>query len=171
MNKKIMDAGQIVNTHGIRGEIKIQPWCDSPDFLLDFDTYYIDSKPYKVISSRVHKFCVLASLAGIDSVNAAMTFKNKTVQIDCGNITLPEGQHFISDLIGLDVIEETSGIPLGKLVDVLSLPAQDVYVVRGDKEYMIPAVKEFIHETDIASGKIFVSIIPGMETGGVVNED
>ena len=171
MTKKMMEVGQIVNTHGIRGEIKIQPWCDSPDFLLDFDTYYIDSTPYRVTSSRVHKFCVLASLSGVDTVNAAMVLKNKVVSIDRSNVTLPEGKHFIADLIGLDVVEEKSGQVIGKLADVLTLPAQDVYVVRGDKEYMIPAVKEFIHETDLSAGRITVSLIPGMETGGGINAD
>lgn len=171
MNKKMMEVGQIVNTHGIRGEIKIQPWCDSPEFLLDFDTYYIDSTPYRVTSSRVHKFCVLASLKGVDTVNAAMILKNKIISIDRSNVVLPEGKHFIADLIGLDIVDKASGKTIGKLADVLSLPAQDVYVVRGEVEYMIPAVKEFVHETDLESGTITVTLIPGMETGGGINAD
>ena len=166
MEKKFMEIGQIVNTHGIRGEIKIQPWCDSPDFLLDFDTYYIDSVPYHVTNARVHKFCVLASLKGVNTVNDAMVLRNKIIYIDRTNVTLPEGRHFIADLIGLSVIDSKTGKELGKLHDVLTLPAQDVYIVRGEKEYMIPAVREFILETDIQAGKIMASIFPGMETGG-----
>ncbi len=169
MNEKMMEVGKIVNTHGIRGEIKIQPWCDSPDFLLNFDTYYIDGVAYNVCSSRVHKFCVLASLKGIENVNQAMALKNKIISIDRSNITLPEGRYFIADLIGLDVIEESSNTCIGKLHDVLTLPAHDVYIIRGEKEYMVPAVSEFIINTDLSQGAITVKLIPGMETGG--NQD
>lgn len=171
MEKKMMEIGQIVNTHGIRGEVKIQPWCDSPEFLTDFDTYYINSVPYRVLSSRVHKFCVLALLEGVDNVNAAMTLKNKIISVDRSNVTLPEGRHFIADLIGLDVVEKDTGKSIGKLNDVLTMPAHDVYVIKGELEYMIPAVKEFICDIDIDAGVITVKLIPGMETGGAVNAD
>ena len=74
-DKRFIEAGQIVNTHGIRGEIKIQPWSDTPDFLCDFDTIYLDKKPYELLSARVHKSCLIASLKGVDDVNSAMLLK------------------------------------------------------------------------------------------------
>ena len=79
---KYIEAGQIVNTHGIHGEVKIQPWVDSPEFLRKFKTLYIRNAPVKVRSARVHKGSVIASLEGVDDVNAAMALKNQTVYID-----------------------------------------------------------------------------------------
>lgn len=171
MNKQLMEAGQIVNTHGIRGEVKIQPWCDGAEFLTEFDVVFIDDTPYRVLESRVHKACVLARLQGVDDVNTAMRLKNKTVSIDRSQVELPEGRHFIADLIGLKVVDSASGETIGALADVLTLPAQDVYVVRGDDEYMIPAVKEFIQKIDLAAGQITVSLIPGMKTEAKADAD
>ena len=67
MQKKYLEAGEIVSTHGVQGEVKILPWADGPEFLLQFDTFYLDGRPYAVRSARVHKTCVLASLEGIDT--------------------------------------------------------------------------------------------------------
>ena len=81
MKAQYLEAGKIVNTHGIAGEVKIIPWADGPEFLLDFDTLYIDGKPMDVQRARVHKNCVLAKLAGIDDINEAMKLKEKVVSI------------------------------------------------------------------------------------------
>ena len=64
MKKRFLEAGQIVNTHGIQGEVKLVPWCDTPEFLCQFDTLYLDGKPVKVLARRVHKGNVLARLEG-----------------------------------------------------------------------------------------------------------
>ena len=164
MQKKFLEAGQIVNTHGIRGEVKIVPWCDTPEFLCDFDVLYLDGKPVSVESARAHKGNVIVKLAGISDVNAAMCLKNKVVSIDRTNVELPEGRHFIADLIGLEVRDADSGAVLGVLDDVLTLPANEVYVVKGQgKEYMIPAVEEFLAETNIEGGYVRVRLLEGME--------
>ncbi len=160
---KLIESGKIVNTHSVYGEVKVQPWSDTPDFLCDFDVIYIDSRPYTVERARVHKFCVLLKLEGIDSVNDAMKLRDKTVSVDREDVELEDGQFFITDLIGLSVIDE-NGEPLGKICDVLTLPANDVYVIRGAHEYMIPAVSEFIKDTDIDGRVMHVKTIPGMKT-------
>lgn len=159
--KKYLEAGQIVNTHGVRGEIKIMPWADSPEFLLKFKTLYIGERGFKVQSSRVHKNMVLAKMEGIDDVNDAMSLKNKTVCIDRDDVKLPRGHFFISDIIGAEVVNE-NGDMIGVLADVMEMPAQNIYVVRGEREIMIPAVDEFILETDVENGRITVRIIEGM---------
>ena len=164
MKNQYLEAGQIVNTHGIQGEVKIVPWCDTPDFLCQFPTLYIDGKPVKVRASRVHKGNVLATLEGVDSVNAAMALKGKTVWIDRTGVQLPEGRHFIADLMGLEVIDAASGETLGVVADVLTPPAHEVYVVKGAHEYMIPAVDEFLVETNVEGGYIKVRLIEGMRT-------
>ena len=92
MKNQFLEAGQIVNTHGIQGEVKIVPWCDSPEFLLQFDTLYLDGAPVKVRAARVHKGNVLAALEGVADVNAAMALKGKTVSIDRSGVVLPEGR-------------------------------------------------------------------------------
>lgn len=164
MQKKFLEAGQIVNTHGIRGEVKIVPWCDTPEFLCDFDVLYLDGKPVQVEQARAHKNNVIAKLAGVDDVNTAMCLKNKVVSIDRSDVELPEGRHFIADLIGLEVRDAQSGALLGTITDVLTLPANEVYVVEGtNREYMIPAVDEFLAETNIEGGYIRVRLIEGME--------
>lgn len=164
MKHKFLEAGQIVNTHGIKGEVKIVPWCDTPEFLCGFDMLYIGEKPVEVEAIRVHKGNVLAKLAGIDDIDAAAALKNKTVSIDRSDVELPEGRHFIADLIGLEVRDADTGAVLGAIEDVLTLPANEVYVVKGGRtEYMIPAVDEFLAETNVDGGYIRVHMIEGME--------
>jgi len=162
MDKRFIEAGQIVNTHGIRGEVKIQPWSDTADFLRDFDTIYVDGKPYTLLSARVHKNCLIAELDGVNDVNNAMLFKGKIVSVNRDDVELPEGRHFIVDLIGLEVRNADTGEVIGKLADVLDLPANQVYVVKGKREYMIPAVDAFILETNIDEGFINVRLLEGM---------
>ena len=164
MKNQFLEAGQIVNTHGIQGEVKIVPWCDTPEFLCQFDTLYIDGKPVKVRATRVHKGNVLATLEGVSDVNAAMALKGKTVSIDRTGVVLPEGRHFIADLMGLEVIDAATGEKIGVVADVLTPPAHEVYVVKGEHEYMIPAVDEFLVETDVEAGYIKVRLIEGMRT-------
>ncbi|MEQ2455068.1 ribosome maturation factor RimM [Flavonifractor hominis] len=164
MKHPFLEAGQIVNTHGIQGEVKIVPWCDTPEFLCQFDTFYLDGQPIRVRSMRVHKGNVLAMLEGVDSVNAAMALKGKTISIDRSGVVLPEGRHFIADLLGLEVIDAATGEKLGTVADVLTPPAHEVYVVRGEHEYMIPAVDEFLAETNVEAGYIKVRLIEGMRT-------
>ena len=164
MKNQFLEAGQIVNTHGVQGEVKIVPWCDSPEFLLQLDTLYLDGAPVKVRAARVHKGNVLAALEGVADVNAAMALKGKIVSIDRSGVVLPEGRHFIADLLGLEVLDAGSGEKLGVVADVLTPPAHEVYVVKGEHEYMIPAVDEFLAETNVEGGYIKVRLIEGMRT-------
>lgn len=159
--KEFLDCGQIVNTHGIHGEVRIVPWADSPDFLRGFGTLYVDGAPRKVASARVHKGNVIARLDGVDTVEEAMRLKGKTVQIRRADAKLPEGAFFLADIIGLDVVDE-AGQRLGTLKEVLSPSRQQVYVVAGAREILIPAVPEFILETNIEGGYLKVRLIEGM---------
>ena len=163
MKNKFLEAGQIVNTHGVQGEVKIVPWCDSPEFLCQFDVLYIDGQPVRIRSSRIHKGNVLATLEGVSDVNAAMRLKGKKVSIDRTGVELPDGRHFLADLMGLEVRDAETGDVLGTIHDILTPPAHEVYVVRGGgKEYMIPAVDEFVKEIDVDGGFIRVKLIEGM---------
>lgn len=158
---EFLDCGQIVNTHGIHGEVRVVPWADSPEFLCRFPTLYVAGSAVAVASSRVHKGSVIVKLEGVDTVEQAMGLKGKTVQIRRADAKLPEGSFFLADIIGLDVIDE-HGTKLGMLREVLSPSRQQVYVVEGSREIMIPAVPEFILETNIEGGYIKVRLIEGM---------
>lgn len=159
--KEFLDCGEIVNTHGIHGEVRIVPWADSPDFICRFSTLYVDGSARSVRSSRVHKGSVIAALEGVDTVEQAMALKGKTVQIRREDAKLPDGTFFLADIIGLDVVDE-AGNKLGILREVLSPSRQQVYVVAGEREIMIPAVPEFVLETNIQGGYLKVRLIEGM---------
>lgn len=158
---EFLDCGQIVNTHGIHGEVRIVPWADSPDFLRQFSTLYVDGRALSMTASRVHKGSVIARLQGVDTVEGAMALKGKTVQLCRADAKLPDGAFFLADIIGLDVVDE-NGNKLGTLKEVLSPSVQQIYVVEGQREIMIPAVPEFILETNIEAGYIRVRLIEGM---------
>lgn len=161
MKEKFIEAGEIVNTHGVRGEVKIMPWTDTPEFLRSIKTLYVDGKAVRVTASRIHKGAILASLEGVDDVNAAMRFKGKHVYIDRGDAQLEPGRFFIQDIIGAEVVTE-SGESVGTLREVIDAPAGMIYVVRGETEHLIPAVDEFILSTDADAGVITVRLIEGM---------
>ena len=158
---KFLEAGEIVNTHGVRGEVKILPWTDSAEFLRGFKTLYINEKPYAVRSSFVHKGCLIAALEGVEDVNAAMTLKGRTVCFARADARLPKGHFFLADIIGAKVVTE-DGAAVGELVDIIENPTQNVYVVKGEREHLIPAVPEFILHTDVENGVVTVRLIEGM---------
>ncbi|NLW66052.1 MAG: 16S rRNA processing protein RimM [Clostridiales bacterium] len=159
--KKYLEIGKIINTHGIKGEVKIEPWTDDAEFLKRFKLFFIEEKPYRLLSARVHKSFLIASLEGVRDVNEAMVLKNKVIKGDREEIELEDGQFFIQDIIGAAVLDE-SGKELGKISEVLDLPSSNVYVVNGDREILIPAVPEFIIKTDIEAGAVLVRLIDGM---------
>ena len=159
--KRFIDAGRIVNTHGVTGDVKIEVWLDSPEFMKRFKRLFIDGQERKVLSAKVHKDFLLARIEGVDDVNAAMGLKGKTVSIAREDAKLPKGAFFIQDIIGSLVVDENGG-EVGKLVDVMETPASRIYVVKGEEEHLIPAVPEFIMSTDIETGIVTVHMIEGM---------
>ena len=160
MKLQYLEAGQIVTTHGVRGEMKVLPWADSPDFLMEFERVRIDGKEYNVESCRIQKSCNLLKLEGIDSMEAAQAMHGKTLEIyreDADPDII-----FAAELIGIEVYQDD--LLIGKLVDVLDYPGNKVYVVKGEKEYMIPAVKAFVLSTDMDCNRMQVKLIEGMAT-------
>ena len=162
MKKQFLEAGQIVNTHGVRGDVKIQPWCNSPEFLCTIKNVYIDGKSYKVKSARIAKAMNLMALEGIDTVEKAILLKNKIIFIDRSDVKLEEGEYFVQDLIGLKVISADTGEELGVLNDIIPSPARDIYEIHGKREILIPAIPEFILERNPEEGYIKVHLIEGM---------
>ena len=163
MRSKFLEAGEIVNTHGVRGEVKIMPWADSPEFLCQFDTFYLDGQPLRPTANHVHKSFVLLKLPGVDDMNAALALKGKTLSIRRADAPLKEGEYFDQDLLGLQVYRCENGELLGELVAVDSYPASKVYTVKGEKEYLIPAIPEvFIRSVDLDANRMEVHLLEGM---------
>ena len=160
--KPFLEAGKSVNTHGIRGEVKIQPWSNGPDFLSAFSTVYIDGAPFRLTGSRVHKGCLIAALDGIQTVDDALLLKNKIVYIRREDCPLAPGEFFLQDLYGLQVLDGDTGAELGVIRDVLDLPAGRVYEIQGARTILVPAVPDFIMETNVEAGYIKIRLIKGM---------
>ena len=127
MKLDFLEAGEIVSTHGVRGEMKVLPWADGPDFLCEFDRVRIGGKDYNVENCRVQKTCNLLKIEGVDTMEAAQAMRGKTVELYREDID--EDVIFAAELIGMDVYAE--GTPIGKITDVLDYPGNSVYVVTG----------------------------------------
>ncbi|MBQ6851644.1 MAG: 16S rRNA processing protein RimM [Oscillospiraceae bacterium] len=160
MKLQFLDAGEVVTTHGVRGELKILPWADGPEFLLEFNRVRIGEKVYAVESCRVQKTCNLLKLNGVDTMEDAQKLRGKTLQVFRDDAD-PDAV-FVAELIGVEVIAD--GMSIGKVTDVLDYPGNKVYVVQGEHKYMIPAVKQFILSTDLDTGMMQVRLIEGMCT-------
>ncbi|MBR7122195.1 MAG: 16S rRNA processing protein RimM [Oscillospiraceae bacterium] len=160
MKLQFLEAGEIVTTHGVHGEIKVYPWADDADFLTDFNRVRIDGLEYTVESCRVQKNCNLLKLKGVDTVEQAQLLRGKVVEIyreDASDELI-----FAAELIGIRVFCQDE--ELGEITEVLDYPGNKVYVVKGEHSYMIPAVKQFICSTDLDANIMQVQIIEGMRT-------
>ncbi len=158
MRLQYLEAGEIVTTHGVRGEVKLLPWADSPEFLLDFSRVLIDAEEYKVEQCRVQKSCNLLKLAGVDTMEQAQSLRGKIVKVF--REEAPAGLIFAAELEGMEVYAGEEKI--GVLTEVLDYPGNKVYVVKGSRTYMIPAVKAFILSTDLENNRMQVTLLEGM---------
>lgn len=177
MLKPYLAVGEIVSTHGVRGELRIKPWCDGPDFLKQFNYLYFDAEGkerVRVLSARPHGNIALLRLEGIDTAEKAQTLRGRTLYVDRRDVSLPENSWFIEDLIGCKVTELDTQKVYGSITDVMKMPANDVWTVRGGdgKETLIPAIKSVVIKTDVENGIVFIKALKGLFDGGEsVRED
>ena len=157
MKLQYIEAGEIVTTHGIRGEFKVLPWLDCPEMLCEFERCRLDGKEYIMDSCRVQKTCNLVKLRGIDTVEDAQKLRGKILELYREDID--DDVIFAAELVGIEVY--ANGQCIGKITEVLDYPGNSVYVVDEGK-YMIPAVKEFILSTDVEKNEMQVKLIEGM---------
>ena len=160
MKLQFVEAGEIVTTHGIKGEVKVLPWLDSPEDLCDFDRCRIDGKEFEIQQCRVQKTCNLVKLSGVDTMEAAQAMRGKRIELYREDID--DEVIFAAELIGMEVF--CDGEMIGKIKEVLDYPGNSVYVIKGAREYMIPAVKEFILSTDMEKNEMQVKLIEGMRS-------
>ena len=160
MKLPFIEAGEIVTTHGVRGEVKVLCWLDDPEMLCEFDRCRIDGKPCTMTEVRVQKTCNLVKLQGIDTMEAAQALRGKKIELYREDID--DEVIFAAELHGMEVYEDDT--LLGKIVDVLDYPGNSVYVVKGAYEYMLPAVSQFILSTDLDANRMDVRLIEGMRS-------
>ena len=166
MKKQFLDSGKIVGTHGIKGEVRIEPWCDSPEFLCAFKKLYLDEKgqTFIEVKSRPHKNITLAKIKGVDTIEAAEKLRGKIIYINRDDITLDEGVNFVQDLIGIEVKDAENGTVYGKLTDVIRTGANDVYEITdsNNKKYLAPVIDEVVEEIDVDGGFVLIHPMKGI---------
>ncbi|MGN0606483.1 MAG: ribosome maturation factor RimM [Oscillospiraceae bacterium] len=165
MQKEFLEAGKIVNVHALKGEVKVMPWCDSAEFLCEFERLFLDAgeQELEIQRARVFKNMAIIKFAGIDTVEQAEKLRNKILYMWREDIELDEDCYFIQDLIGLEVSDADTGEIYGKLNDVMQTGANDVYVIKGkDREYLIPAIPDVIISTDIENGTMTIRPLDGL---------
>jgi len=165
MKNEFLEAGKIVTTHGIRGEVKIMPYTDTPDLLCDFDRLFLGKEKHEIYieRSRVFKNMVIMKLKGVDTPEQAEKMRNTVLFMHRDDLELDEGVYFIQDLIGLEVKDVDTGEVYGRITDVMQTGANDVYVVSGDKrEYYIPAIPDVIISTDIDGNIMTIRPLEGL---------
>ena len=165
MRLETIKVGRIVNAHGIKGEVRVQPRDGDPYFLTECKTFYIDGKPVTPTANHVHKSLVLMKFPGVDDMNAALTWKDKVLYIRREDAHLPEGEYFDDELLGVEVYDEATGALLGEIKQVETYPASKVYTVKGEKEYLVPAVKDaFIRSVDLDRNRMEIHLWEGLAT-------
>jgi len=166
MLNQYLEAGRIVGTHGLAGELRVDPWCDSAELLAKLKTLYWDKGTQKldVVSSRVHKTLLLLQLRGIDTIEQADTLRGKILYLNRADLPLEEGRYFIQDLIGMDVFDADSCIYYGKLTEVIHTGANDVYQITSEskKNYLIPAIPDVLADINITDSKMLIRPMKGI---------
>lgn len=161
-----IECGKIINAHGCHGALKLESWCNSPDELAALERLFLKNGAVyterRVVRSSVYKQFAIVTLENVDSMDEALSLKGSTVYALREDFDLEEGEYFITDLTGLNVIDANDGRVYGKLSEVINRGASDIYVVdTPNGERMIPAVPEFIDRIELETG-IFVTPIEGM---------
>ena len=161
-----IECAKIINTHGCHGGLKLESWCNTPEDLASLKRLYLKNgaeyQPYQVKKASVFKQFVVTDWQGIDNMDQALALKGKTVYALREDFPLEEGEYFIADLIGLDVVDANTAKVYGTLKETINRGASDIYVILTENgERMIPVVPEFVDRVDPQKG-IFVTPIEGM---------
>ncbi|MDD6489569.1 MAG: ribosome maturation factor RimM [Clostridia bacterium] len=164
MLKQYLEAGKIVGTHGLKGEVRIDPWCDNAEFLCKFKKlYYADGTEIPVVSARPHKNIAIVLFKGITSIEQAEVLRGKIVYINRKDAHLPKNTYFIQDIIGLKVFDADTNEEYGEVTDVMKTGANDVYqITRDGKDYLIPVIPDVVIKTDIENGILLIRLLEGI---------
>ena len=161
MLKEYLEIGKIVGTHGIAGEMRVECWCDSPQFVAQFKNLYFSQGEEKLeIKARAHKNIALVKIKGVDTIEQAEMLRGKVLYMRRKDAKLPKGVHFVQDLVGLEIRDKETDAIYGILTDVLKTGANDVYELKDahGKAFYIPVIDDVVKE--IATEKGYVLITP-----------
>lgn len=162
---RFLEVGQIVGTHGLKGDVRVDPWCDGPDFVCDFKTLYLkDGSKVTVEKARVQKNIAILKLRGTDTIEQADLMRRTVLYIDRNDVQLDEDEFFIADLIGCTVKDIDSGTVYGEITDVLKTGANDVYQIKNEsgQEYLIPVIEDVVISTDIENSTVCIRPMKGL---------
>ena len=166
MKKQYLEIGKIVNKHGLNGTVKVMPWCDSPDFLCEFDRLYRGKLhvPVEIEHAAVQKNMVLMKIKGVDTPEAADALRNAVLYMDRNDVELDGDTYFIQDLIGMAVVDADTGAQYGKLTDVLQTGANDVYEVTAEdgRKLLVPVIPDVVLEVDFDADAVRIRPLEGL---------
>ncbi len=165
MIKEFLEGGKIVGTHGVRGEMRVECWCDTPQFLAQFKTLYFDEGKEKIkVKSRAHKNMVLMKMPGVDTIEQADLYRGRVLYIKRSDIKLEDGVNFVQDMIGLEVVDTKTGEVYGEITDVLHTGSNDVYEMKDkdNKAFYIPAIPDIIDDIDIKGERLSITPMKGL---------
>lgn len=164
-----LEVGKIINTHGLRGEVKVVPWTDAPEVFEDIKRVFIkkneEEMPLEIVHIKYQKNNIIVKFKELSDINEAERLKNSVLYADRSELgELPDGVYYIADLIGMEVKREDKSL-IGILKDVLQTGANDVYVVgrEGEKELLIPVIDSVVLSVDIDNKEIIVRLPDGLE--------
>ena len=163
--EQYLEIGKIVGTHGLKGELRVDPWCDSPQFLCQFKTLYLTKGSTKLeVKSRPHKNIAIEKVKGIDTIEDADKLRNKILYMNRDDAKLAEGEYFIQDLMGMEVKDVDNGKVYGILTDVFKTGANDVYQVTDNnkKDYLIPVIDEVVINISLDENKVYIRPLKGI---------
>lgn len=163
--KQFLEIGEVVSTHGVMGEMRVQPWCDSPDVFSALKTLYGDpeGKESLKVKCRPHKRIALVKVQGVDTVQDANLWRGRVLYASRRDLPLPKGRYFICDLIGLAVKDATTGERYGDIINVTNTGASDIYhITMNGKEILIPAIEDIVKKVDIDGGEVLISPMEGL---------
>ena len=163
-----LEIGQIVNTFGIKGMVKVKPFTDNIERFSNLEKIYIKNKSgqteYKIQEVKYHKNMVLIKFEGIENPEQADLLRNSYLIVDRETEEpLEAGRYYIVDMIGLDVFTDDNEY-LGKLEDIYNTGSNDIYVVKNElgKQVLLPAIEDVIKNIDMDNKKVIVHLIPGL---------
>lgn len=167
MKLEYLELGKVQNTHGVRGELRVEPWCDTPEFFDNFETVYLGKNgkdPYRIVSWRPHKHLVLLTLAGVGDVDTAARLKNKILYVKREDAVLPEGKHFIAEMLSCEVRNaDRPELVYGIITDIYNRGANNVWEIKnGEKEYLMPDIPGIVVSVDVEEEVALVRPIPGI---------
>lgn len=165
--KKFLEIGKIVSTQGLKGEVRVNPWCEPFSFLCNFKELYFDNSGennIKVKKSRVQKNVVIVHFENTDTIEDAQKLIGKTLYINRNDAKLDNNEFFIQDIIGLNVFDYNTNKNYGIITDVLKTGANDVYEITADnnKKHLIPAINDVIIEINILENTLKIVPIDGL---------